>query len=225
MRRQLLFKQRFKPKTSGKSKLSFSMRLLLAALSACLAADTNHTVYIIRHGEKTWSGGCLSPQGQERANVLPEIFDGETSKKHHFATPTKIFADQYREPPECERCWLTVEPIAQHLNLTVSFAHGHEFDGGNAAAAAAIKEAARAETVLVAWEHENIQYLAADLGVPTKSIPDWKSDDYDSVYELTFDAGGALAGFDALAQDYKPCSSDSKYKPCSKGAAVESRYA
>ena len=77
----------------------------------------------------------------------------------------------------------------------------------------------------MAWEHENIQYLAADLGVPTKSIPDWKSDDYDSVYELTFDAGGALAGFDALAQDYKPCSSDSKYKPCSKGAAVESRYA
>ena len=225
MRRQLLFKQRFKPKTSGKSKLSFSMRLLLAALSACLAADTNHTVYIIRHGEKTWSGGCLSPQGQERANVLPEIFDGETSKKHHFATPTKIFADQYREPPECERCWLTVEPIAQHLNLTVSFAHGHEFNGGNAAAAAAIKEAARAETVLVAWEHENIQYLAADLGVPTKSIPDWKSDDYDSVYELTFDAAGALAGFKTLAQDYNPCSSDSKYKPCSKGAAVESRYA
>ena len=232
MRQQLWFKNGSQ-KLSGKKLLpmrrlatpSSTMRLLLAALSACLAADTNHTVYIIRHGEKTWSGGCLSPQGQERANVLPEIFDGETSKKHHFATPTKIFADQYREPPECERCWLTVEPIAQHLNLTVSFAHGHEFDGGNAAAAAAIKEAARAETVLVAWEHENIQYLAADLGVPTKSIPDWKSDDYDSVYELTFDAAGALAGFKTLAQDYNPCSSDSKYKPCSKGAAVESRYA
>ncbi|KAH8098430.1 hypothetical protein JL720_1373 [Aureococcus anophagefferens] len=142
------------------------MRLLLAPLGACLAAaaDTNHTVYIIRHGEKTWSGGCLR------------------------SSTARLQRRQRR-------------------------------------AAAAIKEA-RAETVtLVAWEHENIQYLAADLGVPTKSIPDWKSDDYDSVYELTFDAAGAFAGFDALAQDYKPCSSDSKYKPCSKGAAVESRYA
>ena len=39
--------------------------------------------------------------------------------------------------------------------------------GGNALAAAAILNATETSAVvLVAWEHINIQYLAADLGVP-----------------------------------------------------------
>ena len=42
-----------------------------AALGARVAGNSTSTVYIIRHGEKTWPGGCLNIQGQERANNLP----------------------------------------------------------------------------------------------------------------------------------------------------------
>ena len=42
-------------------------------LSLCTAAASagGSTVYIIRHGEKTFGGGCLNIQGQERATHLP----------------------------------------------------------------------------------------------------------------------------------------------------------
>lgn len=179
--------------------------------------DNHSIVYIIRHGEKTWSGGCLNPPGQERANILKElIFNGKSSSKHAtFKVPTKIFADQYFDGTDCERCWLTVEPISQALQLPTEFDHGHKMNGGNAAAAAAIRNASLTEPViLVAWEHVNIQYLTADLGVNKAAIPHWKGTDYDTVYELTLDSQAKLVGFDVKAQNYQPCSTSSKYSPC-----------
>jgi len=186
-----------------------------AAAKGFVAAN-HSTIYIIRHGEKTWSGGCLSPPGQERANVLETIFNGVASSKHStFATPTQMFADQYHEVPECERCWLTVEPLAQYLNLSTTFTHGHNFNGGNAASAAAIREASLTQPViLVAWEHHNIQFLTADLGVKKSNIPDWSGSDYDTVYELKLDSKGALSSFEVHKQNYTPCSGVSNYAPC-----------
>jgi len=190
-------------------------KLPLLAVAAACASAANSTVYIIRHGEKTWSGGCLSPSGQERANVLPGIFTGEASSAHDtFLVPTQIFADQYRDGRDCERTWLTVEPLAQHLNLTIAFDHGHSYNGGNAASAAAIIKASLTQPVILAsWEHVNIQFLTADLGVAASQIPKWSGEDYDSVYRLTFDQG-ALASFDVHKQNYKPCSGVSTYTPC-----------
>ena len=90
-------------------------------LSLCTAAASagGSTVYIIRHGEKTFGGGCLNIQGQERANHhrtpphptaphriqphptaplqeranhLYRVFDGS-----RFAVPSAIFANNYYE--------------------------------------------------------------------------------------------------------------------------------
>ena len=72
--------------------------VLATLLSAAAAADS--TVYIIRHGEKTFSSGCLDIQGQERANNMPNVFGGVA-----FAAPSAIFANKYDGPPNCERCW------------------------------------------------------------------------------------------------------------------------
>ena len=94
-------------------------------LSAAAAADS--TVYIIRHGEKTFSSGCLDIQGQERANNMPNVFGGVA-----FAAPSAIFANKYDGPPNCERCWLTVQTLAQHLSLRVEFDYGYpDALGGN----------------------------------------------------------------------------------------------
>ena len=54
--------------------------------------------------------------------------------------------------------------------------------GGNLAAANAIKQAALIvadthSTILVSWEHYNIQFLTADLGVSKSKIPTWKGSD------------------------------------------------
>ena len=63
--------------------------LLGVAAMAASAHGSNSTVYIIRHGEKTWGGGCLNIQGQERANHLPAVFGGKK-----FKQPSALFANK-----------------------------------------------------------------------------------------------------------------------------------
>ena len=53
--------------------------MLMLAFAAAVSADS--TVYIIRHGEKTFGGGCLNIQGQERANHIPSVFNGGNFSK------------------------------------------------------------------------------------------------------------------------------------------------
>ena len=45
--------------------------MLWLPLCTAAASPGGSTVYIIRHGEKTFGGGCLNIQGQERATHLP----------------------------------------------------------------------------------------------------------------------------------------------------------
>ena len=194
---------------------------LILVLPAALAASnsvraaSNSTVYIIRHGEKTWGAGCLNIQGQERAESLQLTFGPGSAR---FATPTAIFANKYQSPPNCERCWLTVHSLAQNLSVPIDFDHGYPAAiGGNQGAADAMKAAAKSHSVILAsWEHYNIQFLTADLGVPKKSIPNWGSDDFDSVYVVTLDSDtGALLDFRVDAQQYVPKSTTCppKYVP------------
>ena len=193
---------------------------LILVLPAALAASnsvraaSNSTVYIIRHGEKTWGAGCLNIQGQERAESLQLTF----GPGGRFATPTAIFANKYQSPPNCERCWLTVHSLAQNLSVPIDFDHGYPAAiGGNQGAADAMKTAAQTHSVILAsWEHYNIQFLTADLGVPKKSIPNWGSDDFDSVYVVTLASDtGALLDFRVDAQQYVPKSTTCppKYVP------------
>ena len=191
---------------------------LLAILLAFAACDS--TVYIIRHGEKTFGGGCLNIQGQERVNNIPTVFNGKNSSSHTtFQTPSALFANNYfNGGGNCERCLLTVMPISQALNLSIDFSHGYpENLGGNAAGADAIRKAAETHSViLVAWEHVNIQYLTADLGVEKSKIPKWSGEDYDTVYVLQLDSAGKLTSFVVKAQNYKPKSTTcdpAKYVP------------
>ena len=141
------------------------VHLLLAGAAAASVASES-VVYIIRHGEKTWSLGCLSSQGKERAASLPSTFNGKPSPSHTtFGVPQKLFANQYDDPVDCERCKQTLQPISTALSLPIVFSYGYpSWEGGNSLAAAAIRNASfAASVVLVAWEHVNIQYLTADV--------------------------------------------------------------
>jgi len=204
------------------------MVLLLAHLytasATALPLDTvvqssNATVYIIRHGEKTFAHGCLNIQGQERANNMGNVFNGKESATHAtFKTPKTLFANNYHDGKDCERCWLTVQQRARQLNLTTIHSYGFPSElGGNEVAANAIKaEALRVGVVLVSWEHVNIKHLAAYLGVAKSAIPHWKKSDYDSVYVIDFDIDtGDVVGFAHEHQNYIPKSTTCppNYKP------------
>ena len=91
---------------------------------------------------------------------------------------------------------------------TVSRRHGSSSKlGGNGAAAKAMLAQLTATSggpVLAAWEHDNIQYLTADLGVSKSKIPKWSSSNFDTCYVLTFDSALKLLTFEVSAEDWHP---------------------
>ena len=187
-----------------------SVMLTASMLVGCVSA-TMSTVYIIRHGEKTWALGCLNDVGKQRAAALPTLFNGKPSPSHNtFLTPQALFANQYDDPIDCERCKQTLEPISSYLGRSIDFNHGYPKKlGGNVGAAHAILNAtASASVILIAWEHLNIQYLAADLGVPEAHIPAWPDSDYDTVYKLELH-DSSLVNFTISKQNFHPSASAS----------------
>ena len=181
------------------------LALLVLLHAAAAEAVQSSTVYIIRHGEKNNLVGCLSDEGEARANSLNGVFNGQASPDHPtFETPLAIFANRYEDPVDCERCKQTVLPIATALSLPVVFDYGYPlWVSGNSKSAAAIKEAAAATpVVLVAWEHNNIKALAEYLGVAKADIPAWPSGDFDSDYSLTLDGEGTVVSFVHEAQNF-----------------------
>merc|ERR1711865_1163353 len=103
------------------------------------------------------------------------------------------------------------------LKVPINFEHGYPTAiGGNQGGADAIRNASLTNPfVLVSWEHVNIQYLTADLGVDKKTIPYWSGDDYDTVYAVTFQ-NGLLTDFAVHKQNYVPKSTTcdpAKYVP------------
>ncbi len=165
--------------------------------------ENKSTIYIIRHGEKKWLLGCLSKEGEARANALESIF------QQRFKLPNRVFANFYDDHVDCERCIETVTPIANKLGLPVNSSFGfNKVLGGNLRASDAFKSSIRSSTtpqvILVAWEHLNIKPLTIALGVPKEEIPSWKSSDFDTVYILSFNSSGHLMSFNISAEDYHP---------------------
>lgn len=168
------------------------------------------TIYVIRHGEKKWTLGCLNNRGQARAQNLINVFSGGNSSEHNtFGVPKAVFAHRYRDPIDCERCQQTVQPLVDVLGITPDYAHGGNhpgtcFCGGNKGAAAAMKDALRKTggPVLAAWEHVNIQYLTEALGVPKEEVPRWDGSDYDSIYVFEYDNEQHLAAFQHSHQNF-----------------------
>ena len=98
--------------------------MFLAALHALAVADS--TIYIIRHGEKTWAAGCLNDRGEARAASLPNVFNGKPSATHDtFAAPQALFANQYTDPLDCQRCQQTLAPISNATGLPIIFDYGY----------------------------------------------------------------------------------------------------
>jgi hypothetical protein len=170
-----------------------SWRVALA-LCACIpsaqaaAPPTTETIVLIRHAEKPPNGlGQLNCQGLNRALALPTII------RRDFGKPAAIFAPNPADPKTDDGTpYDYIRPLATIEPTAIAFAMPVQADIGVADWGALAKRleapALHSALVLVAWEHTDIVLLAraliaAHAGNPA-IIPDWKRNDFDSIYVL-----------------------------------------
>ncbi|MRR58177.1 MAG: hypothetical protein EG824_08205 [Deltaproteobacteria bacterium] len=183
-------------------------------------ANTNQTVYLIRHAEahpsSSFEDGNYVGAGQWRAlalaNCLPNALRGQPSPTMVYSIdPAQSFTDaglsvSYVRPS------LTVLPYAIANSLPYYLVS--QFNIGSASDPAVAKAtsdffftggALSNQTVLVAWEHEHfpplITYLLQSYGgadpVPTLT---WPQTDYDTIWTVKLDAQGNLTVNNALCE-------------------------
>jgi hypothetical protein len=175
--------------------IRISERLLTAGIAIALfvsVAAAKETIVFVRHGEKPPHGlGQLDCRGLNRALALPALI------QKSFGKPDAIFApnpsDQKMDAGEhydYVRPLITIEPTAIAFGMPVNAQIG--YDDTERLRKALENPAYRDALVLVGWEHRIIAPVARELlsahgGNPTV-VPDWNSDDFDSVYVVTIDA-------------------------------------
>jgi hypothetical protein len=175
-----------------------------APSSAPPVANTNETLYLMRHAEahptSGWEDGNYVAAGQWRALDLPNALRGKIS-------PDQVYSiDPAQVAPSGDSAWsyvrpsLTVEPYAIANNLPYNLVSDFELDDISAVTANTIgfffdSPQFSHHKVLLAWEHEHfpplVNALLKSYG-SSQTVADWSQDDYDSIWTITLDSAGNL---------------------------------
>ncbi|QGZ56209.1 histidine phosphatase family protein [Paraburkholderia acidiphila] len=171
----------------------------------------------VRHGEKPPEGfGQLNCKGLNRALALPAVIAAKYGK------PDAIYAPNPGEQKEDNghsyyyvRPLATIEPTAIQFGMPVQTPYG--YSKIDELQTTLVDPRWRGRTVLVAWEHREIETLVRRVvvthGGSASDVPRWESADFDSIYVVRIDwSGGAASarfshereGLDARADDC-PC--------------------
>jgi len=180
------------------------LTILAAAFIApsAFAADTTQTIVFLRHGEKPDGGlGQLSCQGLNRALALPPVLVGKFGKPLALFAPAPLLQkDDDGQSYDYIRPLATIEPTAISLGMPVSADIGMKDRDGLQAALA--RPPFADGTVLVAWEHKQIEKIVRHImktyGGDASAVPKWKSEDFDSLYvvKLTRSTTSTTARFE-----------------------------
>jgi hypothetical protein len=156
------------------------------AIAACAQARAEpRQVLIIRHAEKLEDDSVhLSPEGQKRADALPQLFMKRADRPDPFPRPDFIFATKASK--HSNRPVETVKPLAEALNLHINDRFEDE-QYGQLATELLRNERYSGKTVLVCWHHEKIPLLARKL--KAENVPDWKDKAFDRVWVITYKGG------------------------------------
>ena len=142
--------------------------------------DNSLIVVIIRHGEKASSNHNLSCKGLNRALQLPAVLDKKFPKIDYAFVPTLGRDKSTRHA----RMFQTVTPFAIKNKLLINSKFGEKDHDGIA------KHVLKKDgTVLLVWNHSEIQNIARDLGV--KNPPKWSGKEFDSIWAISFKNGKA----------------------------------
>jgi hypothetical protein len=182
---------------SPASLLRLLLSLVVAASACAHAADVTgnvETLVFVRHAEKPPTGlGQLSCKGLNRSLALPAVIAAKYGK------PDAIYApdpgerkDDSGQPYYYVRPLATVEPTAVQFGLPVQTPYGYSQIA--ALGGALIDPKWRNRTVLVAWEHREIEELVRQIvgayGGKASDVPTWQSADFDSIYVVRIDWSG-----------------------------------
>lgn len=162
--------------------------IFIIGFHSAFAINANKIQKIIffRHGEKpTLDFGQLVCKGLNRAIALPDVLKKKYGKPDYIFTPYPYWGGFYYYV----RAFVTIEPTAIRLQMPVNtIFYYHEVDK---TADFLLDDIYHSAVVYVPWEHKNIYKIArkifAKLDADTNVIPQWKHDDYDSIYVLTID--------------------------------------
>lgn len=142
--------------------------------------DNSLIVVIIRHGEKASSNHNLSCKGLNRALQLPAVLDKKFPKIDYAFVPTLGRDKSTRHA----RMFQTVTPFAIKNKLLINSKFGEKDHDGIA------KHVLKKDgTVLLVWNHSEIQNIARDLGVINP--PKWSGKEFDSIWAISFENGKA----------------------------------
>ncbi len=175
-------------------------------------------IFLIRHAEKpvaidgtTYNGvdvtgtpnpDCLIPRGWQRAGGLATLFDTAVSRmRTDLAVPQHLYSPAYSDPVKTvnHRTYETILPLSLRLGLTIN----NDYQEGQEAQLASAIIANDAGISLVAWEHDHIPEIAANIPVVSGFVVPtmWPGDRFDLIWCFTLAAGeGAAYHFAALPE-------------------------
>lgn len=153
----------------------------------------NTNILLIRHGEKPTDGTDinLNLAGQERAMAYVSYFqnfqiNSEVIKLNHlFATAQSTHSN---------RSYLTILPLAQHLNLQIN----NSFTDSDKDVAALVNYIQtdpqfNDANILICWHHENLLEIAKGLGALPHTLPkDWPGEVFGWLIQLSYNVKGDL---------------------------------
>lgn len=176
----------------------FDLFCLCLALPVCASAQTPlptinprastsaETIVLLRHGEKpAREFGQLSCAGLNRALALPQVLISKYGRADYIFAPdptTKIVKEgveySYLRP------LAAIEPTAIQLGLSVETKFG--FREIELLRKELLAPKYQRSLIFVAWEHNQLARLAKNLlatfGTDPATVPDWKGNDFDSIY-------------------------------------------
>ena len=157
--------------------------LFLFAAETVLARPAR--VILLRHAEKppNESNVHLSERGESRAHALVAFL----TTKPAFVTnglPAALFAPKVPRRGHSRRPYETLEPLAEHLRLSVQTPYGPS-DYAALAKHVLSDPGLDGKTVIVCWIHDYLPALAKGLGVKPEPAR-WKGSVYDRVWLITY---------------------------------------
>ena len=177
--------------------------LVVSVLTSTAAWSAPAQIVMIRHGEKLDVGAGLSPQGFQRAGLLPGFFSRD-SVVNAYGPPVAIFAME-PNPNKADgsvRPIQTVTPLAKSLNLQIETSFTR--DQYPAMAAQILKEPSYdGHTVVICWEHDRIPPMAQAFGL-TNGPTTWKGSVFDVAWVLRFDGNSSVPTLQLIGEKVLP---------------------
>ena len=134
-------------------------------------------IVIVRHGEKPADGDNLSCLGWNRSVALARVL------RVRFGVPELVFVSRPRFGKHTYhvRMLQTITPFAVQHNLVIDSNYEVE-DVIGLADSLRRRTHVRNRNVVVVWEVHRIHALATALGVDADRLPEWKADDFDTLW-------------------------------------------